>query len=273
MSTKKLDFQRNKGRVNPRKIIAAAGIVGVLIFSSACSASVAASPDGTSSPSESASATPTPSPTPTSLARGVVAKDVANDGIGEYLQTSITDGDPAMQYDPAIVDDSAKAHFSEAELAEAQKVIVRFIAEEVIDSTLNGGTDVDGWWAAHKDQIHPANQVMLTDLKSENDILARERWMAKRPGLSYAHGAGTSRVQERTITPLKLYYVESAEAQGVMLDTQAFYEMPVTYGAGNKKVQSTTAEISIAVAKDPADGKWKIAGYNTNFHTTEFIIE
>lgn len=47
-----------------------------------------------------------------------------------------------MQYDPAIVDDAAKAHFSEAELTEAQRMIVRFIAEEAIDSTLNGGTDI-----------------------------------------------------------------------------------------------------------------------------------
>jgi hypothetical protein len=141
-----LDSQPKKGRVSPRKIIAAAGIVGALILTSACSASVAASPAGNSSPSDSASetATPTATPTPTvtSLARGVVAKGVANDGIGDYLQTSITDGDPAMQYDPAIVDDAAKAHFSEAELTEAQRMIVRFIAEEAIDSTLNGGTDI-----------------------------------------------------------------------------------------------------------------------------------
>jgi hypothetical protein len=82
---------------------------------------------------------------PVSFPDGFVAKGVANDGTGEYLQMSIADTDPAMKYNPAITDGAAKAHFSEAELAEAHKTAVKFIAEEAIDSTLNGGTDVDGW--------------------------------------------------------------------------------------------------------------------------------
>jgi hypothetical protein len=110
------------------------------------------------------------------LPGGLVAKGVANDGKGDYLQTSIADTDPAMKYNPAIADDAAKAHYSEAELAEAQKVIVRFIAEEGIDSTLNNGTDIDGWFAANKDQIHPAvHDIVLADLKADKDVVARER--------------------------------------------------------------------------------------------------
>jgi hypothetical protein len=110
-----------------------------------------------------------------------------------------------------------------------------------VTSTLNGGTDIDGWWAAHKDQIHPANQVMLTDLNAGRVILSTEAWMAKRHA-SYDQGANTYRVNERDIAPLKLYFVESAEAQVVVLDTSASYEMPVTYDELGKKVQSTTAE-------------------------------
>ncbi|QHK20693.1 hypothetical protein GU243_14230 [Pseudarthrobacter psychrotolerans] len=205
---------------------------------------------------------------------GIVAKGVANDGKGDYLQTSIADTDPAMRYNPAITDDAAKAHFSEAELAEAQKVIVRFIAEEAIDSTLNDGTDIDGWFAAHKDQISPVDQpLMLDDVKSSKDIVARERWMATKPGLSYVHGADTPRVTARTITPIALSYVEGNGEQGVQLDTTTSYEMAVAVDGKRKKVQSTTAELSFAAAKDPADGKWKIAGWNTNYHTAEYIID
>lgn len=262
--------------MDSRKIIAAAGIAGALIFTSACSASETASPAGISSPSDSAPATAAPSAdpavpvaAPVSFPDGIVAKGVANDGIGAYLQTSIADTDPAMQYNPAITDDAAKAHYSAAQLADAQKVIVRFIAEEAIDSTLNGGNaDVDGWWAAHKDQIHPSNQaIMLNDLKAGKDDVAREQWIAKKTGYSYVHGADTPRVTARTITPVKFYYVETGPLQGLMLDTTAAYSMAVKGGLGH--IQNSTAEISYAVAIDPADGKWKIAGYDAGFHTRE----
>jgi hypothetical protein len=226
-------------------------------------------PTASSSPTSKASDAPTVS-TP-NLPAGIIAKDAANDGKGVYLQTSIADTDPAMQYNPAITDDAAKAHYSAADLAEAQKVIVKFIAEEAIDSTLNGGgSDVDGWFAAHKDEILPANQtIMLNDIKSNTgDVIARESWMATKPGYSYVHGANTPRVIARTITPTKFRYVESGSLQGVMLDTNVSYSMKVT-GGSHTGVQSTTATISFAVAKDPADGKWKIAGYNAHYTTAE----
>jgi hypothetical protein len=208
------------------------------------------------------------------LPAGIIAMGVASDGKGDYLQTSIADTDPAMRYDPAITDDAAKAHFSADDLAEAQKVAVKFIAEEVIDSTLNGGTDVDGWWAAHKDQIHPDNQaIMLKDLKSSDtdstkEVLTRERWIADRPGYAYLHGATTPRIQSRTITPSKLRYVSGNGLEGVMIDTASTWTMKVT-GGTHTGVQSTGGNDSIAVAKDTADGKWKIAGYSGNQHTAE----
>lgn len=261
-----------------RKIISAVGIAGALVFTSSCASSGAltpSTPTDTASPS-SISQTATPSATPTAtapaLAAGIVAKGVANDGKGEYLQTSIPDTDPAMKYNPAITDDAAKAHYSESDLADAHKTVVKFIAEEAIDSTLNGGNDVDGWFAAHKNQILPENQgLMLSDIKNDNgekQVLARESWIAAKPGYSYVHGATTPRVVSRTITPTALRYVEGGNLQGVMLDTNVSYSMKVA-GGSHSGIQSTTATLSFAVAKDSADGKWKIAGYNTNYTTAE----
>jgi hypothetical protein len=265
--------------LNPRKIVAAAGIAGALIFTSACSAPEATSAAGTPGASEAAPAAVTPSatPSPTSkfpytLPSGLVAKGVANDGRGEYLQTGIADTDPAMQYNAGITDDAAKAHFSEADLAEAQKVVVRFIAEEGIDSTLNGGGNPDLWLAAHKDQIHSSFQdILLTELKDGKDVFARESWMATKPGLSYVHGADAPRVTMRVITPQKLRFIDGNGLQGVFLDTTAAYSMAVTADGARKPDQNSTAEISYAVAKDAADGKWKIAAYQTNFRTAEHL--
>lgn len=212
--------------------------------------------------------TPLATTTPT-LSAGLVAKGVANDGKGDYLQTTIADSDPAMTYNPELADGAAKAHYSDADLAEAQKAAVKFIAEEAIDSTLNGGgNDVDGWYEAHKDVILPANQsTMLNDLKSGKGILAREEWMTKRSGYSYVHGADTPRVTERTITPKKLSFVEKNNLQGVKVSTEVNYSMPVI-GGTHSKIQTTKGDVSFSVSKDPADGKWKIAGYNTTYHTT-----
>lgn len=266
--------------MNFRKVIAATGVVGALVFTSACSAPEAVSTTAPS-PSASVSSAPTASAEPTAptvalkMPDGIIAKGVANDGVGDYLQTSISDDDPAMKYNPALADAAAKAHFSEAELAEAQKVAVRFIAEEAIDSTLNGGVgDIDVWFAAHKSQLHPVNQDgILAHLKTSDKnkvILARESWMLERPGYSYVHGADTPRVTARKITPLAARYAEDSTLQGVMIDTNVSYSMAVTKKGAMDSVQSTTGEISFAVAKDPADGgKWKIAGYNTNYHTAE----
>lgn len=258
-----------------RKIIAATGIAGALIFTSSCSSSGslgASGPTDTSSPS-SISQTASPSSTHAAvpvLPAGIVAKGVANDGKGDYVQTSISDTDPAMLYNPAIADSAAKFNFSPTDLADAQKVAVKFIAEEAIDSTLNGGNDVDSWWAAHKDEIHPANQdIMLKDLKSDQDILARERWMVKFPGYSYVHGDTTPRVSARTITPTQISYVESPTLKGVTVVANASWSMNVTGGGKNGNVQKSTAKLSFSVAKDPADGKWKIAGYNTTYNTAE----
>lgn len=264
--------------MNSRRIIAATGIAGALIFTSACSSSVEASPADTSSPAASAPASTAAAAAvtfPYTLPNGIVAKGVAYDGKGQYLQTSITDTDPAMKYSPVNTDAEAKAHYSEAELAEAQKVIVRFIAEEVIDSTLNGGSsDVSGWFTAHKDQLHPSFwDFIVKDLKEGGQPVARENWMLTQPDLAYAHGPSTPRVTARTIAPLQFRYVTGYGLEGVMLDTNVTYDMAVTYGENGKKVQSTIAELSYSAAKDPADGKWKIAGYKSDFHTKEFILQ
>lgn len=265
--------------MNFRKIIVVTGITGALVLTSACSAPVASSPTSTTIPSASASPASASSDTLPVLAKflnlptGIIVKRVANDGTGDYLQTSISDDDPAMKYDPAITDDEAKAHYSDAELAEAQKVIVKFIAEEAIDSTLNGGnSNFDGWFAKHKNEILPASQdAMLNDMKAGKEVLATENWMTAKEDYSYVHGDNTPRVTARTITPTKFRYVKTGAMQGVMLDTKVAYSMAVTKGAFPlRSTQNSTGDLSFAVAQDSADGgKWKISGYTVTYNTNE----
>lgn len=223
---------------------------------------------------EAATPVPVPEVTITKSAPKVQSdltfKGLANDGKGEYLQTSISDSDPAMKYDPSIIDDETKSRFTADDLAAAQKIIVKFIAEEVIDSTLNGGNDdTDGWFEAHKDEIHPANwDSMIETLKSDNSLLARELWMKDKVGYSYVHGPTTPRVIARTINPKKLYFIENSKLQGLKLDATANYTMAVAKNGEPDGTQTTNAKISYAVSKDPADGKWKISGWGSMEYTT-----
>lgn len=263
--------------MNFRKIIVVAGITGALVLTSGCSAPVASSPTANATSSDSAA--PTDRDTLPVLAKflnlptGIIAKRVANDGTGDYLQTSIADDDPAMKYNPTITDNGAKSHYSDAELAEAQKVIVKFVAEEAIDSTLNGGNnDFDGWFAAHKDEILPASrETMLNDLKAGKGVLATENWMASKESYSYVHGDNTPRVTARTIVPTKFYYVKTDTLQGVMLDTKVAYSMAVTKGAFPlRSTQNSMGKLSFSVAQDSTDGnKWKISGYSVTYNTQE----
>lgn len=266
---------------NFQRLTLTAILAGSALLATGCGGSApqapTASPD-VASPVATVVASPvaTVSPEPTAAVSGIITKGVANDGKGVYLQTSIADTDPAMQYNPAITDDAAKAHYSVAELEEAHKFAVRFIAEEAIDSTLNGGsTDVDGWWAAHKNEILPSNQgIMLEGLQTGQDDksgLARESWMLKNPDLSYVHGAGTPRVLTRTITPTALAFSDGSTnvdaIQGLWLDANVTYSMAVNDSI-HRRTSNTTGKLSFAVAKDATDGgKWKIAGYQVEYHT------
>jgi hypothetical protein len=260
-------------RVSLTAVLAASALMATGCSGAGVQAAAGPATAASTAPTAAAQTSSAPAAPTAALPAGIIAKGVANDGVGDYLQTSLADTDPAMQYNPAITDDAAKAHYSAAELADAQKVIVRFMAEEVIDSTLNGGKDIDGWWAAHKDQIHPGNQIMLDAIKADTDgtkpVVIREAWMATKPGYSYLHGATTPRIKSRAITPTKLFYGESATLQGVCLDANASWSMQVT-GGSHGGVQSSTATISLTAAKDPADGnKWKIAGWKINYNTTD----
>lgn len=125
--------------------------------------------------------TPTAAPGEAELPPGVTVKAVVNNGRGTYLQTSIGDDNPAMKYSPDRADEATKAKYTPEQLQEAQQFIVRFIAEEGLDSTINGGGDAEAWWSVHEEHFHPdAHAAIYADLIAGKKVIQRELWQQEK---------------------------------------------------------------------------------------------
>lgn len=267
-----------------RKSLMAVGMAGAIMATSACGGTTGPSIDhGTpvpsSSPSISQSATPSANPTPISsnspgaVINGIPTKpEISNDGKGEYIQTSIAADDPALTYNPAIVDPSASS-YSPEDITAAQKVAITFLAEEGIDSTLNNNpADVanqEAWWAKNKDRFAPAHQDTIHNAIIANDpnqpIVFRGQHRAGKYDL--ASGPSSTHVLSRTITPVavKAGNINGENLLGVQSKVD-FTLNAVSDGAPAK--ESVSGTVSYTMVKDSSSGKWLIAGSSAQYTIT-----
>lgn len=267
-----------------RKTMSAIGVAGVIMATSACGGTTGTAIDhGTASPSSSPSisqsATPSATPKPVNsngpgtVINGMPTKaELANDGKGEYVQTSISPDDPAFTYNPSIVDPSASGTYSPEDITAAQKVAVTFLAEEGIDSTLNNNpSDVsnqEAWWAKNKDRFAPTHQDEIHNAILANDpnqpFVFRGQYRAGKYDL--ASGPSTTHVLSRTITPvaIKAGNIKGESLLGVQSKVD-FTLNAVSDGAPAKETVSGT--VSYTLLKD-SSGKWLITGSSANYNIT-----
>lgn len=249
---------------------AAVGIATSLMMTSACG--VGSTPqDSTPAPSPSVSisqeASPSATPTPSAPVSNVPVKEVVNNGKGEYQQTTISPDDPALKYDPNVVMPDATAKFSPEEIAAAQKSAVTFLAEEGIDSTLNDGKDVDGWWAKNKDRIAPELQAPVYDyLKSGKNFVATGSWdAANSGGWGYVYNKDQPRVKNRTITVTGVRSEDNPAGTSLIFNTDVDYTMAGKDSAGAPTDINVKGTMMYAVRKDAATGNWLITGQKSNY--------
>lgn len=258
-----------------RRTASVAALGGVLAFTSACSGGAINndnSPVPTSSPTSiSQSATPSapPAEIPSGIGTPAPTGVAVSNSKGSYLQSTISDDDPAMQVDPSKVDPSLSST-DPADIQAAQKTIVKFTAEEGIDSTLNGGGDnVDQWWEKNKSRLAPAyHSDMLGTLKEGKPFVMNEKWQEAYEGkYSYITDAKKPRIYDRKITPTVLW---SPTPGTVAIQMDVEYKMPVKPGVGKTGtgIQTTAGTMTYSATKD-ANGNWLIDGYDHNMKTTE----
>ena len=253
-----------------RKSFAAVGIAGSLLMTSACGVG-ANHTDSTPVPSPSVSisqqASPSASAVPTQAAPSVPVKAVANNGKGEYQQTTISPDDPALKYDTRVVSPEAAAQFSPEDITAAQKTVITFLAEEGIDSTLNDGNNVDGWWAANKDKIAPELQAPAYEyLKSGKTFVARGSWDdANSKGYTYTYNKDQPRVKDRKIDVLSVKTESNANGTSLIFNSNVDYVMAGKDSAGASHDINVKGTMMYAVRKDAATGNWLITGQKSSY--------
>lgn len=219
---------------------------------------------------------PTPEPTmeiapPVKKINGVpTLPDVVNNGRGEYLQSTILPNDPAMKENPKLIDEEAinLAASHSLDLPYMQTVIVKFAAEEGLDSTLNGGGDVDAWWDKHKDKIAPESQEdILSDLKNNDGIHTLVATGGPRIGkYDFTYGKDKIRMSQRSMK-VNSIKVSNAETKEFTISLTALYVMNITQN-NRDGVENDEAQLNFKVRPGEAVNQWFITGHDNKYKTT-----
>lgn len=259
-----------------RRSFAAVGLAGAVAFTSACSGGSISenSPVPTSSPTSITQTTeaPQPSATATVPMESAPAGQLTKNSKGEYLQATIADDDAAMQVNPTTVDPSAYNTYTKADVAEAQKVVVKFIAEEGMDSSINGDpSNLGSWWEKNKAKVAPEYQdSFYADLEAKKSPVVTQQWQEEKYNgeYQYVYNPKETRVVNRSIA-VNSIYAPQPDSLAIIADVN--YGMKVKPGVGVTKsgVQNTVGTMAYSVRKDAATGSWLINGYQTKVDTTE----
>ena len=265
-----------------RKTMSAIGIAGVIMATSACGGSgggTVDTPISSPTPSTSISAPATPSPnsspsavTPGSIINGLqTKKELVSDGKGQYIATTISPDDPSLKYNPAVVDPSASNIFSQEDITGAQKTAVTFMAEEGIDSTLNGNPSAEaseGWWNANKEKFDPAYQNELHGAITSGDpnqaLVFRGYFRENKYSLAY--GPAETHILSRTITPTQIIGGNMNGRNAIAVQADVSFSASATDN-GAKIIESTSATMKYTMMKN-SEGKWLITGFSNTFSTT-----
>lgn len=266
-----------KGKI--KKAIVPLGLALAMLSLSACQGSVTTSPSDSPSSSVSISETPSVSPSGTpsssSLAGTVIngiptKKELAQDEKGVFIQTTISPEDPALQYNASIVDPSAIEAYGQEEVLEAQKFIVTHIAEEGLDSIMNGtkiNTELsEKWWAANKDKYDPQYSEVLYNSIATNDKSLRPLYRYTGKNTELVYGADVTHVQSRKITPtaIKAGVLDGKMRLGFTVNTETVYNVKNVL-TGEKTLNPSNGVFIYTLTKDEATGKWIISGFQNTY--------
>lgn len=257
-----------------RKTFGAIGVAGVIMATSACGPAV----DNNNPP-------PSPSVTISAEAKSTVAGTVvngiptkgelANDGKGNYVQTTISSDDPANSWDSMKTTTKAHGLFTYDEFADGQRFAAKFVAEEVLDSEINdnpGNKEViDRWVSKNGDKIDPAMRQAFVDslsapVANKEDFLVRGTYRQGKYDL--VSGENQTRIASRTITPTAVRgdTINGKNYVEYEFDVNTTYNVKID---GRDAKEGITGKIQIIMGKNTTTNQWEIAGANNTFQVTQ----
>lgn len=186
------------------------------------------------------------------------------------MQSTIADHDPAMVLSPGLVNQASTAYFTPEDLQAAQATIVKFTAEEGIDSTLNGRLETpDQWWARNRERFPVAYQKDIYEtVVSGRPFVQTESWQKTYEGrYKYITAADKTRIHNRDITVTAVW---SPSPGAIAVQMSVSYEMLATPNVGRigTGIQSSNGKMTYSATKDET-GNWLIDGYDHEMKTTE----
>ena len=268
---------RDGGRRAAAVIVAAA-----LLFVTACAAEgdPAAGP-GSASSSPTATETSAPSEPPMPSAAdypdGIVPNGPSTIGADPYIRSTIADDDDAMQYDPSLAPSDVKAAFTKDQLFDALQFIVRFIAENYVDTPLINSAADDGkaWFEQNKGVLNPKGHddylmrlstpgVGSVPDSADGPVIPVLNFMDGDAVLEVVYSQDEPRVTERNIILAGIGLSTSGDA--IFFDFDLESRMQATDANGDRPVWLyTTGPAEFFVIANP-DGGWYIADYKIDLH-------
>ena len=255
---------------------AAVIVAAVLLFVTACAADgdPAAGP-GSASPSPSNIDTPVPSAA--DYPDGIVPNGPSTIGANRYILSTIADDDTAMQYDPNLATSDVKAAFTKDQLSDALQFIVRFLAENYVDTPLVNSAADDGkaWFEQNKGILDPKNHddylMKLTTPGAGSapgspagPVIPAVNFMDGDTVLEVVYSQDEPRVTERNINLTDISLSTSGDA--IFFDFDLESRMQATEANGDRPLWLyTTGPAELVVIENP-DGGWYIADYKNELH-------
>lgn len=256
--------------------LATAGILAAVLSITACGGSQSAPATVPGSETPAASASPTESAKPAPVAKdgtpltgthGLKVKGPAENEHGQYLQITVSDNDPALVYNPALVMPEVSAKYTAEEIADAHKFSMTFFVEEGLDSTINSGNNVDEWLNREIENFSPRlHTEMVNAVEANKEFINRRAWGAGEQ-YNYYYDKDSTRILGYIITPTQV----GPSANPANPETMVFsYNYEVNYVLTNLAGDIFPVNLKgtghVGVEKDPTTpGKWLITQMETNY--------
>lgn len=247
---------------SPRNARAALAIIGIAASAALLSACSVSEPIETHAPE-------TNSPDPQTGTGGILPNGISTFGPSPYLSSTISDDDPAMQFDADDVSDVAAGAYSEDEVAEAQAFIVRFIAEHHLDTPLLNASGEDGveWFEARKDALDPEQWDDFREPLSQpgvGGVIPDYQWLEGETVLDVEYSQETPRVIDRKIELDEIDLSASGDALLFEFDLEG--RIAGTEVGGESRELFLFIEGDASFALLPSESGWMIVDFTNDMH-------
>lgn len=212
-----------------------------------------------------------------SFTNNIPLNGVSKNEKGEYAQTTVRQDQDYMKFDSVTITDATQKALKDGkitgkEIEKAQQKLMLFVAEEALDSELNGGRGVDSWMKQQDKILHPDFKSSISkDLQSTKDgkwdggtFLVRD----VADGYTYFYDREHGRLTSRDMELTTVDWTESGDYEGLVFTVRFSRAMPAQNDAKDVITYSTSGTLTYSMLRAGED--WKLGPWKNTYETKEF---